>query len=556
MRSLATLESLRDRFDEDAERRKIELIQRLRGHSFASADQLLRFHDWLCFARAFPGSQELRDLAGEVLDGFSGRRDLKRHGARLVDTGVAGAEIRFRFFWQMARRIVPRWPGSLAIDWEEFEGASKLPGMLHLLLPYTETPALDAYDFPPREWIERLKGPEETDAAFLVHRFECMDASDAVKENLYDSLDVPLRLLPGRETPSRTSECWSASPVHIQRTPLSKERPDLEKAARSERFEVHDIPPDDARRLIDLANRAMIPRHRDLLVFLYGDERDVRMIDFGDGLQFVCIGTRPERRLMFESVYGFLTLRNGVAAGYILNSALFNSCELAYNVFETFRGVEAARVYGRFVAAVHRLFAADSFSVDPYQMGRDNEEGQQSGAFWFYYKLGFRSRSPKIRRLVRTELARMGKSKRYRTPPARIHDLAEEPVFLSFGREREDVLGSLPLGDMGLAVSAYLAKRFGSDRELALAVCADEAGELLGVRDWRSLPPGERLAFERFGPVVAALPGTASWTGAELAALRDVILKKGGPRESEYVLAFDAHRKLRRGLLRLASRAR
>ena len=37
-----------------------------------------------------------------------------------------------------------------------------------------------------------------------------------------------------------------------------------------------------------------------------------------------------------------------------------------------------------------------SFSVDPYQLGRENEEAIDSGAFWFYRKLGFRSASEEI----------------------------------------------------------------------------------------------------------------------------------------------------------------
>ena len=45
----------------------------------------------------------------------------------------------------------------------------------------------------------------------------------------------------------------------------------------------------------------------------------------GDGLELAAIGMVPKRRLLLEAVYGFLTLKNGVPIGYVLNSALFGS---------------------------------------------------------------------------------------------------------------------------------------------------------------------------------------------------------------------------------------
>src|SRR4029077_13985236 len=121
--------------------------------------------------------------------------------------------------------------------------------------------------------------------------------------------------------------------------------------------------------LIDLAREAMVTRSRDLDVFCWGDPRDVRLVDAGGGLQCACIGFRPDRRLLLEAVYGFLTLKNGVPIGYVLCSALFGSSEIAYNVFETFRGAEAARVYGRVLGMVRSLFGSDTFTIYPYQLG-------------------------------------------------------------------------------------------------------------------------------------------------------------------------------------------
>jgi len=530
--------------------RKAELMGQLQARRLPSADEVEKLHEALCFARAYPEDATVRDLARRMLANFEERSDLRRFRKALEDTGIAGTVLTFRFFWLMAERLVPRWRESLTVDWKEFENREKLAGLLHLLLPFCETPGLDSFGFAAREWVERLKGEDETDAEFLLRRFAALDASTPVREKLYEDLDIPLRLAPGPATPARGREIWDAAPV-VYRTKPQRGRPNLKSAIRNAKNAVRPVPPRDARRLIDLANTCMVSRHRDLLIFLHGDPNDVRMIDCGGGLSFACIGARPERRLMLESVYGFLTLLNGVPIGYVLCSALFGTSEVAYNVFETFRGGEAAQVYAKVLGMIQRLFGVDTFAVDPYQLGRDNAEGQQSGAWWFYYKLGFRPHDPGVKALVRDQLAKMKADPSYRTPPRGIHDLAAEYMFLHLIKPRRDVLGHVELGNIGLHISRYLADRFGGAREEGIRTCARETKKMLGVSG--SLSPGETIAWQRWSPLVLAIDGIDRWTKPQKTALAKVIRAKGGRRESDFVPLLESHKKLRRALLDLAA---
>ena len=173
----------------------------------------------------------------------------------------------------------------------------------------------------------------------------------------------------------------------------------------------------------------MVTRARDLDNFIHADPRDVRVFEYQDGLSFACYGLTPERRLVLESVYGKLTLKNGVPIGYVLASGLFGSSEVMYNVFETFRGGESARIYGRVLSMARVLFGADTFAIDPFQLGHANPEGQKSGAFWFYHKLGFRPVAPKALALVQQELERLAANPRVRSSPRTLHRLAAEYVF-------------------------------------------------------------------------------------------------------------------------------
>ncbi|MDX1389435.1 MAG: hypothetical protein R3344_09620, partial [Acidobacteriota bacterium] len=373
------------------------------------------------------------------------------------------------------------------------------------------------------------------------------------RETLYEDLDVPVHLAPGPDTPSRTRAKYPGVPVVYQTEPLSRGRPDLHRVIKEPPLAVRSVPRREALRLLDLARVAMVTRSRDLDAFSYADPNDVRIVDCGRGLQFVVYGSIPERRLLLESVYGFMTLRSGVPIGYVLSSTLFNSAEVAYNVFETNRGAEAAWVFGRVLAMVRHLFGAEAFSIDPYQLGSGNREGLESGAWWFYYKMGFRPEDADVKRVLRGELKRMKANPRHRSSLATLEKLAAENVYLLLRKNKKDVLGRMSPGNVGLAITRYLAENFGADRERGIRESSREAARLLGVRSLRSFSRGERLAWERWSPLVLVLPGVERWDPAERGALVRVIRAKGGRRESDYVRLFDTHRPLRRAIFKLAS---
>jgi len=551
---LDALERLRTSFGPEFATRKLEALRILERASLPRARQVERLHELLCFWRAYPDDPDVLGAVERLLSGFARRRDLRRHARRLENSGIAGTAIRFRFFAPTALWLAQRWPGRLELDWGSFENAGRLAAWLPQVALGAEIPALDEIDHSPRAWIRRMKGPGETEAAFLVRRLARLPMNDAARETLYDELDPPLVLHPGDTTPARTSAHQRRRPgreVSYSSGPGSRARPTPAEIRGLRPESVRTLTPREGRRCIDLARAAMVTRSRDLDVFSYGDPADVRRVEFEGGLSFACIGALPERRLLLEAVYGFLTFKNDVPVGYVLVSALFGSSEIAYNVFDTYRGAEAGWIYARVLAMTHHLFGSDTFTIFPYQLGEGNAEAVASGAWWFYQKMGFRPRDPAARRLMHQELARMKASPRHRTGPANLRRLARENLYLALGREREDVIGRLELPHVGLQVMKSLAARFGSDREAADRVCAREAAAQLGLRSIAGWSPAERAAWRRWAPLVLILPRLARWNAAERRALAQVVRAKGGRRESEFVRRFDAHRKLRAAIRRL-----
>ncbi|MBX3464637.1 MAG: hypothetical protein KF830_15820 [Planctomycetes bacterium] len=341
---LRELERLRSQFGPGTGAQKRELLQQLATARLPTAAAVARLHECLCFLRAHPDDAALLATVTALLSGFHRRADLRRHRRALAESGIAGTRLRYSFFADTARWLSGRLPGALRVVWRGYRNADLLLQRLPLLATWPETPGLDEADLSARAWVRRLAGPATSDADFLIARCQRLGRTAAERETFFEELDLEfeLDLLPESGAPSRTRALAADRPVHFQTGPLRRERPDLRAELRRPAREVA-VDATTGQRLVDLAREAMVLRHRDLDAFAYGDPRDVRLYDCGAGLEFAVIGMRPERRLLLEAVYAYLTLKNGVPIGYVLTSGLFGSSEIAYNVFDT--GAAARRAW-------------------------------------------------------------------------------------------------------------------------------------------------------------------------------------------------------------------
>jgi hypothetical protein len=551
--ALQRLESLRLEFGPQLARKKLPYLQDLKTEELKSVGQIIRLHEVLCFMQAWPDSAEVLSRVDELLSRFQRRRDSKRYAEQLADTGIAGAPVSFSFYAATAAWLADRWPSQLQIDWEAFNNVAALEPYLDLLATYSETTALDNVPMELSDGINRLKAPAETDANFVVKRLQKLATDDFLFERLYEEFDIPLILVPGSDTPSRTHAKYGRAPIVYQTTPLDRRRPAVADECQRPPGPPKLLGRAAGSRLIDVARSAMVTRHRDLDAFAYADANDVSLIDDDGGLHFVLYGLLPQRRFVLETQYGYLILKNGVPISYGAITCLYNSAEVAYTVFDTFRGGDSARIYVRTLVMVSHIFGCDTFMIDPYQLGEDNEDALHSGAWWFYQKLGYRPRGKKLLRLMNQELSKIRRQPHHRSSMTVLKQLASENVYLSLNSQREDVLGVLNLPNAGLKIVDLMANRFGSEREQGEVTLAAEAAQRLRVESFPDWSRAERLAWRRWAPLVALLKSVERWPLADRRALVQVIRAKGGRRELEYLQRFDEHRRLRAGVAEVSA---
>jgi len=548
---LKRLESLREEFGATAASEKLALLAELEHKSLGRAAEVGRLHEALCFSRAWPDNPKLLATVNRMLKQFSERADLNRFAAALEDSGIDGTDIRFRFYRVTALWLAQRCGDSLHIDWEQFEAGDRLSRALESLALFCERGALQQYVYDAPDWIERMRSDDETDAVFLSRLFAARGAADAVLDSVYDELDVPFYLSTSATTPTRTLEYVRPKVIEYQRHSIERQTVDLRQAARRP-IRIENVDRRQAVRLVDLAKSAMVARSRDLDAFAYASADDVMRVDCSHGIQIVLIGMLPAKRYLLECEYGYLMLRNGVVVGYGTGTGLFGSCQIAFNLFPTFRGAETTELYSSVLATFHKLFDADTFSVDSYQIGADNDEAIDSGAWWFYARMGFRPRDSEAIRLANAEL-RKAQKKGYRSSKSTLRRLANYPLYFSLARNRQDVLPMVCTDSISLGVLDYISQRFGSQREEGTRRCSQELAKALGIASFSAWTADEELMWQRLNPVIAAVADVKKWPKADRDALADVIRAKGGVHEKGYVKLFDAHKRLRRAVAAFAA---
>jgi hypothetical protein len=304
-----------------------------------------------------------------------------------------------------------------------------------------------------------------------------------------------------------------------------------------------------------MGRETMTMRYRELHGFTHGDPRHVLRAEAGRGVEFFVWGVPAERRLPTLAYHSMLILKNGVPHGYAESLTLFERSEVGLNLFYTFREGESAWIYARLLRLLREALGVTVVSVDPYQLGFENEEGIESGAFWFYRKLGFRPVVPRLARRTLEEERRMASRPGYRTSAKTLRQLASGHVLFEAPSAPHGEWDRFHVRNLGLAVQRRMAERHGGDAERARRASAATVARALGVNAGRQ-GEDERRAFENLSLLLALVPDLSRWTEKEKEALVRIIRAKAGPEEFRYARLLHKHPRLRREIIRLGSAKR
>src|SRR5262249_4231339 len=149
--------------------------------------------------------------------------------------------------------------------------------------------------------------------------------------------------------------------------------------------------------------------------------------------------------------------------------------------YYTFREGESAWIYAQ-VLKLHRdALGVTSFSIDPYQLGLQNDEAIASGAFWFYRKLGFRPTDPAVRRLVAIEESRIARDPSHRSSAATLRRLVTRNLLYEAPGTARGEWDRFHVRRLGLAVNRRMRREFGGSAERLRASAERRVTRALGM---------------------------------------------------------------------------
>ncbi len=560
---LATLHGLRTQFGREAARRKLAVLAERRRPTFSKADDLVAYHDTLLFMRAYADGPALVAETERRLRAF--RDDVARYrsasgdrmAVELADSGLVDTAVSHVYSFRMARALSGMHRRAVEIDWDTYwHSDANIPIALVPAMLWHESDAVDNDEhFDERAWLERNRTRQApTCLAALLRLMSASGLPERVQEHIYDQAEIPLRWNLARGPASRTSKRVAAHQPFPQTEPLRGRSSDLRVTLAGAAAPLRRVTGRAARRFVADVREVLASRVRELYPLAGASDDEVYLSDVGRGLRFVIYGSTPAIRLPHESNMGALFVRNGVPVGYGLGAMIFHQAEMAINVFPAYRNGESAFLIEEFFRLFVHHFGARTLVVSAYQVGDGNDEGLESGSFWFYYKLGFRPVRPAVRQLAERQAARIARDPGYRTPRVMLKRLAKSDMFFHLDPSAMDRHEPIALADLGYAVTRHVAHAYGGDRTRAVAASIRALARHVPLGDTRSWTDGERLGLERLAPLVAAVGGTHQWPAEDRVTLARLLRAKGGRRERQFITLAQRLPRLEVGMRHLARR--
>jgi hypothetical protein len=539
------LRALRGTFGRGAADRKLQLLRKLLSEPIARARDLEFLHDELLFAAAFPDHTKIRAAAEQALSSFARRARQLTAAERtlLSNSGIAGTRGTRSHTYDIAVWLVGH-REHVTIDWDVIDDPERLDLLLRETLLPIELELFESGDVSTRQWVELAGGKSPTqNLRWLLDLVPGRTGRAKMRawRDLYDNAEVQLAWHHG-DSP------WSISrnraPVNrtIGRRRFRAPPADMVSHIVTPLRSVRRLSGENAAQWRDACIATLAARGREVSPTLAASLDEIYVAALGCGIDLCILGVAPEDRLPLEANYGYVMFSNGVPIAYGGVTALAGQANTGINLFESFRRSEAAFLFAQTLRAFRTLFGVSRFIINPYQIGSENEEGLQSGAYWFYHRLGFRPRDRAIAALAEAESARNAKRRGRRSSLAALRRLSSSDVVLELPDAGQiAAFEERWIHTVGRAVAVHFTPHAAGARHVHIVqsgqtLCAILTGEKRPLRN-------EELAGAmHLVPVIMLLQKEVTrWKAADRTALWELVRLKGGAQELPFARASRAH---------------
>ncbi|MBA2407595.1 MAG: hypothetical protein H0V65_06340 [Chitinophagales bacterium] len=530
--------------------KKKQLLKQAAQSEISSVKYLVEYHDCLLFLLAYPESRELFDLAESELLRVAAinRKYFERKNERLqmqlAGTGMAFTPVNVAFSFDIAKWLADRYPAYVSIMECDADN-EKIKDIIRILIPKAE---IDSFVKQPSTLREFIKDANEyskfSDLQWFLNSIWDKDLPCEIRDNLYDSLKIYVRWLVNETMPSRTFARSLPRKVFYQEIEINR-HPDAKKLIQRYITDPVKISSKEKKHLLETARGMLCMLQRETDPVTYSDMKAVQFFSMEKGIDLALYPMHFERRLPFDSYIGYMAFKNRLPIAYGGGWIFQQRSKIGVHVFEPYRGGESAFMFCQVLRLYHHHYGINRFVVEPYQIGKNNAEGIKSGAFWFYYRLGFVPVSEKLRMLAAKEFEMILSDKNYRSPFNMMKKLTHSNLELvcdEAGYHSTDVL------HVSESVTKMINNRFEGDRKEAEVTTFRDIQKFLEIDDISSYSKEEKQSLRNFSFLLSTLTNLSEWNGSDKRKMIALIKLKGGGSEWRYIRQFQKHTKLNAAL--------
>lgn len=510
--NLALLKASLNQFDQPQQ--KIDLLKAMMKCKLVNDDQLQNYHDLLLFIIAHPEDTRVLRFAEAELKRITDHLKVPRNGnhEQFADSGLPYSKMITRYSHDMLCWM--RDSGyTLSLDSFEEDG-TELNDLLKLTLPSIirdETTAGLSND----DLFERLQIKSEERLNFLLDEFSKLSHLPYIKDQLWNAMKLFVEIHFDKISFSKSYNRFLLAPVFYHSGLIKKFNhknilfQPLPTAAKLTRIQENQ--------LASVIRNSMANSMRETDTSTYMDESSLRYFMLDRGMAVAIYGMTPSRQLPMQSYIGYTLFKNGFPTAYGGSWIYGRSAKFGLNVFESFRGGESGLIMCELLRVYMHTFDLNYVEVDAYQFGKDNPDGIRSGAYWFYYRYGFRSIESKLKQLAVNEFKRIKSKPGYRTSEKTLIALAEGNIALKLKGAK-----SFDVDLVSEKVIQFVAKKFQGNMFKATAVCKEMFREQTKLTE--SLATDQETVLEEVALYAAA---TKIIDPKKLDILKEMIFVKG-----------------------------
>ncbi|MBL7766534.1 MAG: hypothetical protein JNJ58_10595 [Chitinophagaceae bacterium] len=460
---LQQLEAILNRCDSESVRIQCDVLKKLSALPWSDADTLIRYHEMLMFLAAHPHDHQVLKLAEKefvrIRQYFFEQR--KKSNPKYNDCGLPYTTMITRFSHELLMWLETRQKGACRMSLDSFESDGvELNTLLRFTLPALErdetTAGLSNIDL-----LDALHISPKNRLTFLLSQFAQLDALPLIKDYLFESLKLFVAI---DLTQASFSRSYNRLPIkaHFFHEDILKrfDHQRLMDDALPEPLPLKDV---DRAEVMDVIRKSLMLTMRETDPSSFTDLESLRLYELERGIQIAIYGLKPNRQLALCSYVGYTLFKNGFPAAYGGAWVMGKSARFGLNIFECFRGGESGYMMCQLLRVYRQVFQLDAIEIEPYQFGRDNPDGIKSGAFWFYYRYGFRPADAGLQKLAIEEMKKITARKSYRSSEKTLIRFTDSEMVLRWNKNKP-----VRMVDVTEKVSQMIHRMYRGDRAWAV----------------------------------------------------------------------------------------